>query len=244
MSSEPCSTRPNPFDDSDVASRKRRRTSLAGPSRSRSLESAASSCTQPSLAVGEPGYDPASDSAMRIDSGPAMPATPDRHSSPSPDEPPSGPRSSRVTINVRTPSRPSAQGRRRPSSHSPSPVDRSSAAPAGPADEVKISVEEAEIDMSREDTVVDTPASLVSNGSSSPAVVMVSGPSDDEDDDDPGPHGVTIIQGFPRISMLRDPSSPFPFREYPESYIETMQRLTVFIHSCGFNSCLVERSSR
>ncbi|KAK7213608.1 hypothetical protein V2G26_020786 [Clonostachys chloroleuca] len=34
-SSEPSSTRPNPFDDSDIASRKRRRTSQSGsPSRS------------------------------------------------------------------------------------------------------------------------------------------------------------------------------------------------------------------
>ncbi len=67
--SEPCSTRPNPFDDSDISSRKRRRTSLSGASTTLSVGS-----------VDSPQHSPATNyrdgSAMKIDTDPATPRRP------------------------------------------------------------------------------------------------------------------------------------------------------------------------
>jgi len=210
VSSEPCSTRPNPFDDSDISSRKRRRTSLSGASRSRSVDTATSS--QGSHTAGDSGPEPQSDSAMKIDSVSATPTTPEPQQ-PLIAQPPSGPRSSRVTINVRTPSRPLEAIPSSPLS----PLPRASAsAPADPADAVHISVEESELDMSREeDTVVDTPASSTSESSSPPVEVVSIEPEDDAED--------------------------FPFHDATETYGETIARLlqyfptrkgTPFLGSC------------
>ncbi|KAK0645991.1 hypothetical protein B0T16DRAFT_412380 [Cercophora newfieldiana] len=219
VSSEPCSTRPNPFDDSDVLSRKRRRTSRSGASRSRSVDTVNSS--QGSHTAGDSG--PESDSAMKIDSISAAPATPE------PQQPPrapasSGPRSSRVTINVRTPSRPLEAIPSSPSS----PVQRASAfAPADPADAVHISVEEADLDMSRDDTIADTPASSAS-GSSSPPVELISVEAD-HDDFDAGDKEVMIMGE----SICRDPSANLPFHEPTETYLETVTRLSQFFTQYG-----------
>ncbi|KAK3295943.1 uncharacterized protein B0H64DRAFT_417531 [Chaetomium fimeti] len=95
VSSEPCSTRPNPFEDNDLSSRKRRRTSLASDSRSRSVETIGSSPSPPVAATS--AIELRSDSAMKIDSDLAIPATPERQQPAA--EPASEPRSSRVTIN-------------------------------------------------------------------------------------------------------------------------------------------------
>ena len=93
VSSEPCSTRPNPFDESVTSSRKRQRVSRPD-SRSRSVDTARHS-------------DQVSDSSpLREDSTnpdsepPPLPQTPTRM--PSEGAPPPEPTSSRVTINLRT----------------------------------------------------------------------------------------------------------------------------------------------
>ncbi|KAK8049930.1 Ubiquitin carboxyl-terminal hydrolase [Apiospora phragmitis] len=86
VSSEPCSTRPNPFGDSDIAARKRRRTSRTG-SRSRSLESSLSRVDMPDEAA-----------RMRVDTPePTAPSTPPSQSRGVISEP----HSSKVTINLR-----------------------------------------------------------------------------------------------------------------------------------------------
>ncbi|KAI8626853.1 hypothetical protein F5Y19DRAFT_487407 [Xylariaceae sp. FL1651] len=86
LSSEPSSTRPNPFDDGDLSARKRRRTSLSG-SRSTSVETALS---QDNTIAASDTND------MKVDTPePTLPSTPTRS------DRPVEPVSSRVTINLR-----------------------------------------------------------------------------------------------------------------------------------------------
>ncbi|KAK3357400.1 hypothetical protein B0T25DRAFT_452553 [Lasiosphaeria hispida] len=233
VSSEPCSTRPNPFDDSEISSsRKRRRTSLNGDSRSRSVETVNSS--QNSLALGDLAPEARSDSAMKIDTDPTTPTTPEPQLLPS-TLPPSGPRSSRVTINVRTPSRPLEVIPSSPPSPSPSP---SPSPPNGPppvldtastadtADAVHISVEEAELDISKDDAVVDTPVSSVSDDSSPPVEIISVQPGDDTDFDSGDPEAA-ILGGFPR-PILQDPTTDLPFHDVAETFPDTIARITSY----------------
>ncbi|KAI1212482.1 uncharacterized protein F4807DRAFT_450526 [Annulohypoxylon truncatum] len=121
VSSEPCSTRPNPFDDGDLSARKRRRTSLSG-SRSASVDTLPS---RDDAVASDP-------SIMKVDTPePLPPSTPARS------EPATEPVSSKVTINLRnadsledTPSSPS----------SPTPARFRK-------DSIKVSVEEPEVNM-------------------------------------------------------------------------------------------------
>ncbi|KAI1771399.1 hypothetical protein F4818DRAFT_213002 [Hypoxylon cercidicola] len=121
VSSEPCSTRPNPFDDGDSA-RKRRRTSLSG-SRSASVDTLHS--RDDTAAVSDSNI-------MKVDTPePPPPSTP-AHS-----EPPNEPVSSKVTINLRNADSLEATPPS-PSSPTPSRFQR---------DHIKTSVEESEINM-------------------------------------------------------------------------------------------------
>ncbi|KAI1768826.1 hypothetical protein GGR53DRAFT_312192 [Hypoxylon sp. FL1150] len=121
VSSEPCSTRPNPFDDGDSA-RKRRRTSLSG-SRSASIDTLHS--LNEMAAISDPN-------AMNVDTPePLPPSTPARS------EPPTEPVSSRVTINLRNADNLEATPQS-PSSPTPSRFQK---------DSIKSSVEEPEVIM-------------------------------------------------------------------------------------------------
>lgn len=123
VSSEPCSTRPNPFDDGDSA-RKRRRTSLSG-SRSASIDTLHS--RDDTAAVSDPNI-------MKVDTPePLPPSTPARS------EPPAEPVSSRVTINLRNADNLEATPQS-PSSPTPSRFQK---------DSIKASVEEPEVIMIR-----------------------------------------------------------------------------------------------
>lgn len=243
VSSEPCSTRPNPFDDSDISSRKRRRTSAGGTSRSRSVETVNSTQDLQDLDSVAPA--PASDSdlhansdsAMKIDTDPTIPTTPEQH----PAQPvdvdarptPSEPRSSRVTINVRTPSRPPLDAIPSSRSSSTSPILSD---PVATTEDVKISVEESEVDMTGEDTILDTPVSSNSDASS-PPVELVTVQLDDDDEIDFGfsDPQVTILDGIPR-ALLHDPSEEFPFRDANESFGETINRLSTYMTTRKFPS--------
>ncbi|KAI1265200.1 hypothetical protein F5Y18DRAFT_387741 [Xylariaceae sp. FL1019] len=86
LSSEPSSTRPNPFDDGDLSARKRRRTSRSG-TRSLSVE--------PPLSHRPPASDSAAHD-MKLDTPEPVPPSTPRGSSPAPE-----PVSSKVTINLR-----------------------------------------------------------------------------------------------------------------------------------------------
>ncbi|KAK7711489.1 hypothetical protein SLS64_005513 [Diaporthe eres] len=103
VSSEPCSTRPNPFDDDDGASaRKRRRTSLNGASRSRSLESEESSRHTPARPADDDiqGLPTDQDIKMTMDSSPSKPQTPEHqqhHTQPLSESKPT-----RITLNLKS----------------------------------------------------------------------------------------------------------------------------------------------
>ncbi|KAI1143859.1 hypothetical protein F5Y05DRAFT_8632 [Hypoxylon sp. FL0543] len=133
ISSEPCSTRPNPFDDGDDSARKRRRTSLSG-SRSASVDTL-------------PSRDDAAVSGsniMKIDTPePLPPSTPARS------EPATEPVSSKVTINLRNAD---SLDQTPPSPPSPTPASFRK-------DSIKTSVEEPEVDMIQVPPVEDTSSS-------------------------------------------------------------------------------------
>ncbi|KAK1751703.1 ubiquitin carboxyl-terminal hydrolase 34 [Echria macrotheca] len=230
VSSEPCSTRPNPFDDSDISSRKRQRTSLSGASRSRSAEPVDS--PQGSIAMADLPPEPRSDSAMGIDSyaGAAAATTPEPEQ-PQSTLPPSGPRSSRVTINVRTPSRlpdgiPS----------SPASPTRRATSPAGPintVDTVHLSVEESEMEMARDDTAVVTPISE----EGSPPVEIISIESEGSEEPGAADPEIRIIQEMPR-SVAQDPIGEIPFFDTMDPSYDIVNRLL----SCFFGHVNVPRS--
>ncbi|KAB5570070.1 hypothetical protein GE09DRAFT_957769 [Coniochaeta sp. 2T2.1] len=209
VSSESCSTRPNPFDDAEVSSRKRRRTSLSAASRSTSVDSVTSSLSEVPTST-----DGSGSATMKDGNEPSVPQTPERRAVPSQ----STPRSSRVTINVRTPSRPLETI---PSSPPASEEDQEDQGPAADMvldEDVKISVEETEVDMIGSDA-------LESSGSEtrSPSVQIINIDDDDAPDYEAGQPQVTLLQG------TQDPIAEFPFHEATESLAETVSRLTNFI---------------
>ncbi|KAM7221465.1 ubiquitin carboxyl-terminal hydrolase 34 [Rhypophila decipiens] len=227
VSSEPCSTRPNPFDDGDI-SRKRRRTSAGGTasSRSHSVETVDTiegvpASVAPAASAGGHELGAILDSEMKIDSESTIPTTPEQRPLDLQVQQPSGPRSSRVTINVRTPSRPLEAIPSSPSSP-PSPVIPQRTATA---ENVKLSVEESEVDMGQEDGAVGTPTSLNSDAGSSPIEY-----NEDDDEIDFGveeDHG-SILHQIPR-SVLLDPSGDFPYRDDNETISEAITRLCPFL---------------
>ncbi|KAK4237057.1 hypothetical protein C8A03DRAFT_16355 [Achaetomium macrosporum] len=219
VSSEPCSTRPNPFNDGERSPRKRRRTSLASESRSRSIETVRSSPRLP--ATGTPGPDPRSDSAMKIDADYAVPTTPEQR--PVDAEPTSEPRSSRVTINVRTPSRPLEPILSSPTSPCP---NGSAPTATSLANAIKTSVEEPEAVMPPNDAMADTPASSRSASGSPPVEVISLNGDDDGDFEDEEP--ITVLDASGR-SLIYDPTLTFPFHDATESYAETVLRLLQFL---------------
>ncbi|CAK7220748.1 hypothetical protein SEUCBS140593_004335 [Sporothrix eucalyptigena] len=115
-SSEPNSTRPNPFKDGDESLRKRRRTSLNVDSRSRSVESDTNSPLDDSGGIATASASPSTvgelnDSVMALDNGPrsSAPHTPEKKTSAvaeggSPAEPAGGP-PSHVTLSLRNSAR-------------------------------------------------------------------------------------------------------------------------------------------
>lgn len=103
VSSEPCSTRPNPFDEDDGSSaRKRRRTSLNGVSRSRSVESEESSHHNPAHPAdqGKQGPSTDQDTRMTMDSSPPKLQTPEPQQHPA--QPPSESKPTKITLNLKS----------------------------------------------------------------------------------------------------------------------------------------------
>lgn len=213
VSSEPCSTRPNPFDDGELSARKRRRTSLTG-SRSRSVE------TMPSPDQDDADTVAVSDSTMKVDSPePAAPSTPPQSEALT--EPPTTePHSSKVTINLRnidgleaTPTSPSSPTKRRPRD-----------------DHVKISVEESEVDMGQAPPAEDDVSSSTSEVNSSDVPVIAI--EDDEDDEDElelvHAHSVPLVRGFGNHVDINSILMDFPYHVAEETYCDTVGRLVQF----------------
>ncbi|OTB08655.1 hypothetical protein M426DRAFT_159173 [Hypoxylon sp. CI-4A] len=195
-SSEPCSTRPNPFDDGDLSARKRRRTSISG-SRSASVE------TLP----------PRDDDAVISDSNVMKVDTPE----PLPPSTPVGADStaeaisSKVTLNLRnadsledTPSS--------PPSPTPSRLRK---------DGVKVSVEESEVNMMQTPPVDDASSSSASEIDSPEAPNV---PIDDDIEIcGVGPSTMLMTDG--RAAQFTAVMLDFPYHSEGESYGETLARL-------------------
>ncbi|KAK1691356.1 ubiquitin carboxyl-terminal hydrolase [Colletotrichum godetiae] len=222
VSSEPSSTRPNPFTDGDDSSRKRRRTSMSGGSRSLSVDSKKlSTDTSSSPAANHPDEAATQDSAMKIDTHPSTPQTPERQSTAR--EPPTEPSSSRVTINLRNTAQPD------PVSSSPvSPTPRILPdQPTEASEGVKKSVEGLhEVDMAQVPIeITDTPPSS-SSSPQSPEVEIVA--ITDDDEDAPYDEDVSIIR---EDAASFDPTPDFPYHEAHESLPDTVSKLVQYLGS-------------
>lgn len=233
VSSEPCATRPNPFDDGDLSSRKRRRTSHASGSRSRSVETIDSPRDSP--ARGTPAPEPTGEAAMKVDSDPVSPSTPEKQLRDAEQTP--APTSSRVTINVRTPSQPLDPIPSTPPSPSPNP---SVPQAASGSDAVRASTEKPEAAATGPDeAAVETAVSPRLN-SESPQIEVVSVDGDDdvefEDEDEP----VTVLDASGR-SLTYDPAFDFPFHDAPETHLDTIIRLGQYLPTREFPGCLPTR---
>lgn len=162
---------------------------------------------------------------MKIDSSPPIPTTPERQQPTA--EPGTEPRSSRVTINVRTPSQ-------QPLEAIPSSPPSPSHKPPGPRpqstkarpDAARYTEEDLNPDMPANGTISETPVSSRS-GSDSPPVEIVSMTAEDDaefDDDE----SITMLDDSGR-SLEYDPTSTFPFHDATESYLETVIRLLQYL---------------
>jgi ubiquitin carboxyl-terminal hydrolase 34 len=205
-SSEPCSTRPNPFDDNNgPAARKRQRTSRGG-SRSRSVDTATAMDTTPdSMPSVEESPGPELDAAP-----PRTPSSPTQGSSPEPT-------SSKVTINLRTaPPRGSISSPR-------SPTPPSKMAPGSPEDEARQSIE------SGSDELSTIPAGESPSSSSmapeSPEIEVVTINEDGEEFANRSPPLAIIDED----ELFVDPILNFPYNGDGESLANTVKRLAHFI---------------
>jgi ubiquitin carboxyl-terminal hydrolase 34 len=208
ISSEPCSGRPNPFDDvTEQTSRKRQRVSRAG-SRSRSVDTARDLDIVPELLLQKEGS-PKADTELN-----PTPSTPTRE----PFEQP--PTSSRVTINLRT----ARQLEAIPSSPQ-SPATPSKMVNEGEDAGTRISVE-SESDALSTIPAIETPSSSPSP-IGSPTVELV---VQSEDESDFGGHDppVAIIDDD-TDSVYLDPFASFPYWAEGETLINTLSRLARFL---------------
>ncbi|KAK2025583.1 ubiquitin carboxyl-terminal hydrolase [Colletotrichum zoysiae] len=222
VSSEPSSTRPNPFTEGDDSSRKRRRTSMSGGSRSLSVETTKSDRDTSSSSNAHHADDAAAlDSAMKIDTSPSTPQTPERQSTAP--EPLNEPPSSRVTINLRNAARTESLSS---SPISPTPQTLPSR-PTKLSKKAKKSLEDLEeVDMIQAPIeITDTPPSSTSSPQS-PEVEVVAIPDDDQDA--PFDEEVGIIR---EDAASFDPTPDFPYHDAHESLPETVGKLVNYLSS-------------
>jgi len=206
ISSEPCSGRPNPFDDvTEQTSRKRQRVSRGG-SRSRSVDTARHlDIVQDSMLLrdGNTKAEPEAD---------LPPSTPTRQLL---EEPPAEPTSSRVTINLRT---------NRPLEVIPSSPPSPSKMPNGADDTgTRISIE-SESDALSTIPPIETPSSSPSP-IGSPQVELVTIDEDDSDFANQDPP-VAIIDDD---TVFLDPMANFPYYAEGETINNTLTRVSRFL---------------
>lgn len=159
---------------------------------------------------------------MKDDTEPVTPQTPERKLAPAQPTP----KSSRVTINVRTPSR---HLETIPSSPpvSEKELEQGSSVDMMLDEDVKTSVEEAEVQMATGVTPDPNLASSSSETSSPPVEVITI-------DDDDGPEYESAQPQVTLLQAARDPTADFPFHDAAESLADTVSRLTNFITSRMF----------
>lgn len=212
------SSRERAFSPNDLLSNrpiKRQKTSLSGGSRSRSAETVKSSHDPPAdvSALDAQGLPAAEeeDHVMTIDIDPSTPQTPDRQQDQCPRL--SEPKSTKVTLNLRHPGH---------------PLEPTLSSPVSPTkgtrgNDVKVSVEESEVEMSN---VRQTSPSAMSSNSGSPPIEVI----DDDPDEEFGGEGsqVTILQDL-HDNALEDPTNDFPFRNETEPFSDSVYKLGSFI---------------
>ncbi|PHH77273.1 hypothetical protein CDD80_755 [Ophiocordyceps camponoti-rufipedis] len=201
-------TRPNPFDDGDISSRKRRRTSVSG-SPAASLEPATSMHDGSGLAGS------VSNDAMTIDKSPQEPRTPDQgHAN---DEPVVEPPSSKVTINLR----------RRNGSASPTSVVLSSLShpDAASSSSASTAAEDAPMENVHDPGCASRPSSSLS---ATPPIEIVT----ESDGGAPVHDGISLANADhlaqPNLLVI-DPTLQFPYMENGETLSDTLQRLTHYL---------------
>ena len=207
-SSEPSSIRPNPFDESGVPVPKRRRTSGSAESLNQGPDNSSTSST-----LDEEDED-LSDIAVKMDSDPATPRTPEQASSSV--DPPTDPPSSKVTINLRTDKH---------SSNLSSPSRRRNSA------DVEIG------DRDAVDSASDNEIDLVGGGgrssqssspvSGSPAVELIQETDDEIVDVTTPAEGVVSVEQSPYV----DPAGDFPYHDAHETLTNTTHRLIEYLRS-------------
>ena len=204
-SSEPGSTRPNPFDDTDAASRKRRRTSGSGDSVTEMHDKSSPVQTASTEEAA------ASEQSMTMDN----PQTPTETSNDSP-QAAAPPSSSKVTINLRkTTSSDDKDASPPPLLERPGPGARGQGTPDNAGDlDVDLIEEQCE-------EYITPPT-----GSSSPPVELV----EDRDDDD-----LEVQSTIEDISLgglnahAQDPVLDFPYKDPSEHPCEVVERLVAYL---------------
>jgi ubiquitin carboxyl-terminal hydrolase 34 len=215
VSSEPCSTRPNPFDDTDLSTRKRRRTSLTTSSPSRSVDALGS----PQRLLGPSESEPVQEVGMKLENGtnpqPARPQTPEQRSEPH--DPAIAPAtSSRVTVSIRnsarhlaaasaspeSPSRGTIAGEDTRNLENMQAINKQSPGPSGP-------------DGPRQAT------SSPPNTASPPIEIIPPQTNDDSDVDVDEPR-------FLVIGDADDPTEKFPYRAPGETYADSVNRVSQY----------------
>jgi ubiquitin carboxyl-terminal hydrolase 34 len=208
VSSEPCSTRANPYNNDDSSSRKRQRVSR-GDSRSRSEETNGESSSAP------PSTPPQDEERTKIELDTAPPHTPSRIQR---DFPPPEPTSSRVTINLRT------QRALEDIPSSPvSPPTPSKMVSGGEDSGTRVSVE-SESDALSTVPPIETPSSSPSP-SGSPTIELIQISEDDAEYEEISP---AVFDGSP---VTGDPIFDFPYLEN-QSLVDAVRKIARFFQ-CG-----------
>ncbi|KAK6701638.1 hypothetical protein SNK04_011556 [Fusarium graminearum] len=221
-SAEASSTRPNPFDDSDISSRKRRRTSLSGsPANSLDAENPirdSSSSTTLDIDPALPRPDTAADS-LTDSVAPETPGSGSRMG-----DPPTEPPSSMVTLNLRNATQ------KHSSSLPSSPTTAAQPAVTKNAtdavnDHVQESVEDSEVYMSQapQGNNFSRPSS---SQSATPPIEVISIQSDEDMMSDYQSAGLSVVDSD---LVAIDPVHEFPFNEPNESLEGIMMRLATYL---------------
>lgn len=205
VSSEPCSTRPNPFDDDGSSARKRRRTSLNGVSPSRSVETP-KSIHDTSLDSPEAVFQAERDASMTMDSAPSEPRTPEpKHEQV---QPASESKPTRITLNLKNRKQESHFIPSSPISSNGADVELEGLRTEG----IRLSVEDSELGVSHalpdfRDT--GSPTLDIDN----PPIEIIDDDDDEEDDDD----DQSSQGGVPQVILLQDSDGeePDPVTNFP-----------------------------
>lgn len=215
-SSDPCSTHPNPFDEDDGASaRKRRRTSVNGASSSRSIDTPPDSCSS-IVATGSVDNDHHEDVTMTLDATSSEPQTPDRHhDQPAPT---SESKPTRITLNLK--SKKQISQSESSSSLSQNDLDEELVGPQ--ENGIRLSVEDEFDDDLAGPDFADTASSALGDIDNLPIEII-----DDEDDDDDVDHdaGVTVLSGSESNPMISFPYQP------SEPLVDSLPKLCHLLHN-------------